>query len=131
MTPKAGMECGWAHSLPVKLECLCGSRPCFLPGDLSRDRAAEFLRLQIPQTLLVNTPDGVRSSDGPGLSRQPHASQRSHHCSSRGLFTPFPAHALHLCRNTPPLEFLFCAYHFVATFIILMLKYFAFLKIQI
>lgn len=41
-------KAGWAHSLPVKSGGLSGSRPCLLPGNLSRDKAANFLRLQIP-----------------------------------------------------------------------------------
>lgn len=127
--PKAGnQEYKWAHSFPAKSRCLCGSVPHLLPGNLSRDRAANFLRVSVSPDILGKHPDGVRSNSGPGLSREPRAPQCSHHFSSRGLFTPFPAWPLSLCRNTP-LEFSFCV-STVLQICLRMLKYFAFLKIQ-
>ena len=70
-TPKqeSWSVCGHA-SLPVESGRLRGSRCCLLPGDLSRDKAANLLRLQIPQTALAA---GWTSGKAVGQSREPGA----------------------------------------------------------
>lgn len=70
-TPKqeSWSVCGHA-GLPVESGRLHGSRCCLLPGDLSRDKATNLLRLQLPQTALAAGWMGVKAV---GQSREPGA----------------------------------------------------------
>lgn len=116
-------ECGWAHSLPVKSGDLRGSKPCFLPGNLSIKQSSKFPSASDSPDTLGRHPWWCEEQWYPGLSREAQCPSVFPPLQPQGLFI-FPAGLL-VSAATPSLEFLFCVSTILWLYL-LMLKHFAF-----
>lgn len=108
-------ECGWAHSLPVKSGGLCGSKPCFLPGNLSIKQSSKFPSSSDSPDTLGRHPWWCEEQRCP-WSKQGSLVPLSVPTTSTARPVHLPSRSLCLCRNALLRVFILCLYHFVAIF---------------